>query len=159
MRAFEFYGGVPQQIVCDNLKSAITKACFHEPVVNQTYQDLARHYKTAVVPARPYKPKDKAKAEVGVQVVQRWIVARLRKRRFLSLAELNAAIRDCLTDLNNRQSRHLGASRRQLFDELEVAHLVAETGAVLTESQVAALTPFAKVSQNGLSCRRYGLSR
>jgi len=125
VRAFEFYGGVPQQIVCDNLKSAITKACFHEPVVNQTYQDLARHYKTAVLPARPYKPKDKAKAEVGVQVVQRWIVARLRKRRFLSLAELNTAIRDCLADLNNRQSRHLGASRKELFDELEAAHLKA----------------------------------
>lgn len=125
IRAFQFFGGVPQQIVCDNLKSGITKACFHEPTVNQTYQDLARHYQTAVLPARPYKPKDKAKVEVAVQIVERWIIARLRKRRFLSLAELNDAIRECLIDLNNRPSRHLGASRKQLFDDLEAAHLKA----------------------------------
>lgn len=123
VRAFEFFGGVPSQIVCDNLKSGITKACFHEPTVNQTYQDLARHYKTAVVPARPYKPKDKAKVEVGVLVAQRWIIARLRNRRFLSLAELNDAIRVLVADLNARRTRHLGASRKELFDQIEAAHL------------------------------------
>lgn len=118
-RALTFFGGVPAQIVSDNLKSGITKACFYEPTVNRTYADLAAHYDTAIVPARPYKPRDKAKVEVGVQLAERWIIARLRNRRFFSLAELNAAIRDCVTDLNNRVTRHLGASREALFDELD----------------------------------------
>ncbi len=119
VRALEFFGGVPRQIVSDNLKAGITKACFYEPTVNRTYADLAAHYGTAVVPARPYKPRDKAKVEVGVQVVQRWIMARLRNRRFFSLAELNAAIRELVDKLNDRVTRHLGTSRRALFEELE----------------------------------------
>jgi transposase len=81
--------------------------------------DMAVHYDTAVVPARPSKPRDKAKVEVAVQVAQRWIVARLRHRRFFSLAELNAAIRELVDRLNDRVTRHLGASRRQLFEDLE----------------------------------------
>ena len=81
VRAFDFFGGVTAQVVCDNLKSGITKACFHEPAVNRTYADLAAHYKTAVVPARPYKPRDKAKVEVAVQVAERWILAALRNRQ------------------------------------------------------------------------------
>jgi transposase len=119
VRAFAFLGGVPGQIVSDNLKSGVTKACFYEPAVNRTYADMAAHYDTAVVPARPYKPRDKAKVEVGVQVVQRWISARLRGRRFFSLAELNAAIRDLLAGINGKVTRHLGASRRQLFEQLD----------------------------------------
>ena len=87
--------------------------------MNRTYADMAAHYNTAVVPARPRKPRDKAKVEVAVQVAQRWIVARLRNRRFFSLSELNAAIRDLLDRLNERVTRHLGASRRALFEELE----------------------------------------
>src|SRR6201985_141455 len=87
VRAFAYFGGVACQTVSDNLKAGITKACFHEPTVNRTYADLARHYGTAIVPARPYKPRDEAKVEVGVQVVGRWIMARLRHRRFFSLAE------------------------------------------------------------------------
>lgn len=118
-RAFAFFGGVPAQTVCDNLKSGVIKACFHEPTVNRTYADLAAHYGTAIVPARPYKPRDKAKVEVGVQVVERWIVARLRNRRFFSLAELNAAIGALLEALNDRVTRHLGTSRRALFERLE----------------------------------------
>ena len=118
-RAFGYFGGVTAQIVSDNLKSGVTKACFYEPTVNRTYADMAAHYGTAVVPARPRKPRDKAKVEVAVQVAQRWIVARLRNRRFFSLAELNAAIRELLDQLNDRVTRHLGASRRALFEELE----------------------------------------
>ncbi len=118
-RALAWFGGAPGQIVSDNLKSGVTKACFYEPAVNRTYADMAAHYETAVVPARPYKPRDKAKVEVAVQVAQRWIVARLRNRRFFSLAELNAAIRALVDRLNDRVTRHLGASRRQLFDDLE----------------------------------------
>ena len=80
---------MPRQIVSDNLKAGITRACFYEPTVNRTYAAMAAHYRTAIIPARPYKPRDKAKVEVGVQVVQRWILAWLRHRRFFSLAELN----------------------------------------------------------------------
>jgi len=118
-RALTWFGGVPGQIVSDNLKSGVTKACFHEPAVNRTHADMAAHHDTAVVLARPYKPRDKAKVEVAVQVAQRWIVARLRHRRLFSLAELNAAIRELVVALNDRVTRHLGASRRQLFEDLE----------------------------------------
>src|SRR5579863_10395726 len=119
VRAFSFFGGTARQTVSDHLKAGITRACFHEPMVNRTYADLARHYRTAIVPARPYKPRDKAKVEVGVQVVGRWILARLRHRRFFSLFELNAAIRELLGDLNDRPMRGWGTSRRALFDQLD----------------------------------------
>ncbi|HUA22936.1 MAG TPA: IS21 family transposase [Steroidobacteraceae bacterium] len=118
-RAFAYFGGVARQTVSDNLKAGIIKASFHEPLVNRTYADMARHYGTAIVPARPYKPRDKAKVEVGVQVVGRWILARLRHQRFFSLAELNAAIRVLLDDLNNRPMRGWGMSRRSLFEQLD----------------------------------------
>lgn len=118
-RAFDYFDGVPRQVVSDNLKSAVIKACFYEPEVNRTYTDLARHYGTAVVPARPYKPRDKAKVEVAVQIAQRWIQARLRNQTFFSLAELNEGIRVLLDQLNDRVTRHLGASRRQLFEQLD----------------------------------------
>jgi transposase len=118
-RALAWFGGVPAQIVSDNLKSGVARACFYEPAVNRTYADMATHYDTAVVPARPYKPRDKAKVEVAVQVAQRWIVARLRHRRFFSLSELNAAVRELAVALNDRVTRHLGTSRRQLFEDLE----------------------------------------
>jgi transposase len=119
VRMLAFFGGVPEQIVSDNLKAGVTKACFHEPRINRTYADMAGHYGTAVIPARPYKPRDKAKAEVGVLLIERWIVARLRKRRFFSLAELNAAIQELLAGLNAKVTRHLGASRRELFEQLD----------------------------------------
>lgn len=115
-RAFAFFGGVPAMVVSDNLKSGITKACFYEPAVNRAYAEMAAHYDTAIVPARPRKPRDKAKVEVAVQVATRWIIAKLRNRRFFSLPELNAAIRESLVTLNDRVSRHLGASRCALFD-------------------------------------------
>jgi len=86
---FAFFGGATRQIVSDNLRAGITRACFYEPLVNRTYAAMAAHYGSAVIPARPCKPRDKAKVEVGVQVVQRWILARLRHRRFFSPAELN----------------------------------------------------------------------
>ena len=118
-RTFRYFGGVTAMIVSDNLKSGITKACFYEPNVNRTYREMAKHYDTAIVPARPNKPKDKAKVEVGVQVAKRWIIAKLRKRKFFTLAEANAAIRDCVEQINNRVTRHLGASRRSLFEQIE----------------------------------------
>ena len=118
-RAFAFFGGVSRQIVSDNLKSGVIKACFHEPRINRSYAEMAAHYATAVIPTRLRKPRGKAKVEVGVQVVQRWILARLRNRTFFSLAELNQAIRELLEQLNSRVTRHLGASRQQLFEQLE----------------------------------------
>ena len=124
-RAFAFFGGVTRQIVSDNLKSGVIKACFHEPRINRSYAEMAAHYATAVIPARPRKPRDKAKVEVGVQVVQRWILARLRNRIFFSLAELNQAIRELLEQVNARVTRHLGASRRELFERLDRPALTA----------------------------------
>jgi transposase len=119
VNALTALGGVPRQIVSDNLKAGITKACFYEPTVNRTYADMAAHYRTAIIPARPYKPRDKAKVEVGVQVVQRWILARLRNRRFFSLAELNRAIRELVDQLNDRPMRGWGTTRRALFEQLD----------------------------------------
>jgi transposase len=124
-RTFAFFGGVPGMVVSDNLKSGITKACFYEPAVNRSYEEMAQHYRTAIVPARPYKPRDKAKVEVGVLLATRWIIAKLRNRKFFTLPELNEAIAECLTTLNNRVSRHLGASRLALFDEVERSALKA----------------------------------
>lgn len=119
VRMLAYFGGVPEQLVSDNLRAGITKACFYEPKVNRTYADFAAHYDTAVIPARPYKPRDKAKVEVGVQFVQRWIAAALRNRRFGSLGELNTAIRELLERVNSKVTRHLGASRRDLFEALD----------------------------------------
>jgi transposase len=118
-RAFAFFGGVTAITVSDNLKSGITKACFYEPEVNRTYERMGEHYGTAIVPARPYKPRDKAKVEVGVQVATRWVIAKLRNRTFFSLFALNEAISELVAQLNNRVTRHLGASRRALFEEIE----------------------------------------
>jgi transposase len=94
VHTFNYLGGAAQQTISDNLKAGITKACFFEPMVNRTYGDLARHYGTAILPARPRKARDKAKVEVGVQVVERWILARLRKQRFFSLLPGRAECRD-----------------------------------------------------------------
>lgn len=122
-RAFAFFEGCPRLVVPDNVKSGIIKACFFEPQVQRTYAEMLRHYGAAALPARPAKPRDKAKVEVGVQVVQRWILARLRNRTFPTLEDLNAAIRILLDALNTRLMRHLGASRRELFERIEKAAL------------------------------------
>ncbi len=119
VRMLEYFGGVPEIFVPDNLKSAITQACRYEPVVNRTYQDLASHYGAVVIPARPYKPRDKAKVEVAIQVAQRFILAALRNRTFFDLASLNVAIRERLEALNNRPIVKLGLSRRELFERLD----------------------------------------
>ncbi|MDN0075849.1 IS21 family transposase, partial [Crenobacter sp. SG2303] len=96
VRAFDYLGGVTALVVPDNLKSGVRHPSRYEPDLNPTYQDLAQHYGCAVLPARPYKPRDKAKVEVGVQVVERWVLARLRHQRFFSLQELNLVLRQCL---------------------------------------------------------------
>jgi transposase len=119
IRAFEYFGGVTEIVVPDNLKSAVTHPGYYEPDLNPTYRDLGEHYGVAIIPARPYRPRDKAKAEVGVQVVQRWIVAALRKRKFFSLGEVNLAIAGLLTKLNQRPFRKREGSRASLFAQLD----------------------------------------
>lgn len=119
VRAFEFGGGLTELVIPDNLRTGVTRACRYEPELNPTYQDLAVHYGVAVMPARVRKPRDKAKVEAGVQLVQRWILARLRHRTFFSLGELNQAIRELLGPLNQKPFRKHPGSRRSLFESLE----------------------------------------
>lgn len=118
-RALQFFGGVPALLVPDNLKSASHKACRYDPVVNRTYTQFAAHYGTAVLPTRPYKPQDKAKAEAGVLLVERWILAVLRHQEFFSLAQLNQAIAALLPTLNGRAFQGRTESRRDLFEALD----------------------------------------
>ena len=119
IRAFEFFGGIPQILVPDNLKSGVTHPCRYEPDINPTYLDLARHYETTVIPARPGKPKDKAKVESSVLIVERWILAALRNHRFFCLAELNRAIADKLVVFNQRPLQKLKVSREHLFETID----------------------------------------
>lgn len=124
-RALSFFGGVPRAIVCDQLKSGVSRSCRYEPEVQRTYEDLASHYGTTVLPARARKPRDKAKVEVGVQVVQRWVLAALRNETFSSIGALNVRIRELLDVLNERVMRRYGKSRAELFATLEQPSLSA----------------------------------
>lgn len=119
VRCFQWLGGVPELVVPDNLKSATSRACKYDPDVNPTYPQMLEQYNVAVIPARPRKPKDKAKAEVGVQVVERRIMARIRHETFYSLASLN----QLLERLNSKVMQKLGCSRADLFIQLEKPEL------------------------------------
>jgi len=119
VNAFEFFGGVPEIVVPDNLKAGVSRACRYEPELNPTYQELARHYTVAVIPARPDRPRDKAKVESAVGFAERFILAALRNRTFFSLAALNEAIAEKLFELNDRKFQKLDASRRELFEQLD----------------------------------------
>ncbi len=119
VRAFSYIGGVPEAVVPDNLKSGVSKTCLYEPDINPTYNDLARHYQTVILPARVRKPRDKAKAEAGVLLVERWILAKLRKHTFFSLADLNREIGKLLHLLNSRTFKKLNGSRQSLFEEID----------------------------------------
>jgi transposase len=119
VRALEFFGGVSRAMVPDNWRTAVSKACWYEPDLNPTYRDLAEHYDTVILPARVGKARDKAKAESGVLLVERWILAALRHRTFIGLAALNRAIRELLERLNHRKFRKLEATRAELFERLD----------------------------------------
>ena len=119
VRAFEFFGGTPALLVPDNLRSGVSKACRYDPELNPSYHQLAEHYQVAVMPARPYKPKDKSKAEVAVQIVERWIIARLRHQTFFSLGDLNHTLRTLLESLNTKPFKQLPGNRREAFEALD----------------------------------------
>jgi len=123
-KAAEFFGGWPQLTIPDNLKSGVTKTHRYVPVINASYERWAEHYGTAIIPARPYKPKDKAKAENAVLIVERWILARLRHHTFFSLGELNSAIAELLVELNDRPFKKLPGCRRSLFENVEQQALI-----------------------------------
>lgn len=119
-RAFAAIGGVPHLLVPDNTKAAVIRACYYDPQVNRTYAEMAAHYDAAILPARPRKPRDKAKVEACVLIVERWLLGRLRHRQFHSLTELNAAIGEMLAALNDqRKIRRLDKTRRELFNEID----------------------------------------
>ena len=119
VRAFEFFGGTTTIVIPDNLKSAVTRACRYEPEMNRTYNTLAEHYGVAIIPARPRKPKDKSKAENGVLLVERWVLAKLRHETFFTLAALNTRIKELLEHLNNKPFQKLPGSRRSQFEALD----------------------------------------
>ena len=125
VRMFRFFGGAPKLLVPDNLKSGVAKASFYDPEINRTYGALAAHYSVGVLPARPYKPRDKAKVEAGVRFAQTYILGRLRALTFFSLAECNEAIKLVMQRMNERPMRHLGLSRRELFEKIEREALTA----------------------------------
>jgi transposase len=118
-RALQFFGGVPECIVPDNLKSGVTDPCRYEPGINRSYEEFARHFNLVILPARPNKPKDKAKVEKAVQEVERQILAPLRHERFTSFTDLNAAIGLRLQLLNERVMSSYGVSRRVLFEQVD----------------------------------------
>lgn len=118
-RAFTYFEGVPKLLVCDNLKSGVSYACRYDPDSNPAYADMAAYYNTAILPARPYKPKDKPKAENGVLIVSRWILARLRHHTFYSLEDLNKSIADLLKELNHKPFQKIPGSRHSQFMEFE----------------------------------------
>jgi len=119
VHAFEYLGGSPAAVVPDQLKSGVTRACRYEPELQRSYEELALHYGTVILPARPAAPRDKAKAEVAVQIAERWILARLRHETFFALPPLNQRIAELREELNGRIMRHYRASRRALFEQLD----------------------------------------
>src|SRR5271154_2258726 len=123
VRMFRFFGGLPKLLVPDNLKSGVNKASFYDPEINRTYGAMAAHYSVGILPARPGKPRDKAKVEAGVRFAQTYILGRLRAQTFFSLAECNQAITLVMQRMNERTMRHLGLSRRELFEKVERAAL------------------------------------
>jgi transposase len=119
VHAFEFFNGVPEILVPDNLKAGVTHPCRYEPDINPTYADMAEHYGTVVIPARVRKARDKAKVESAVLIGERWVLAALRNHRFFSLEEANQAIGEKLAELNNRKFQKLDATRKELFENLD----------------------------------------
>lgn len=148
VRCFDYLEGPPEIVVPDNLKSSTTRACRYDPDINPTYQQMLAHYGVAVMPARPRKPKDKAKIETAVQIVERWIMAKLRHETFFSLSSLNYRIKELLVELNQRPMQKLKSSRYELFTQLDKPELNA------LPQQAYQYTYVKKGARSyGLSCR------
>jgi transposase len=120
VQAFDFFGGTTTLIIPDNPRTGVTRACRYEPDLNRTYHEMAEHYGVAVMPARPYKPRDKAKVENAVLIVERWILAALRHRKFFAVADLNEAVNELLERLNNRRFRKRDGTRASLFHQVDL---------------------------------------
>jgi transposase len=135
MHAFEYFSGVPRLLIPDNLRTGVSRACRYDPDLNPTYQEFAMHYAVGVVPARPYRARDKAKVEVGVQVAERWIIAALRHHTFFHLEDVNRAIRELLERLNQRPFRKREGSRASVFAAVERSALQALPGEPFDMSQ------------------------
>ncbi|MBT7483336.1 IS21 family transposase [Candidatus Peregrinibacteria bacterium] len=123
VNAFRFFEGVPAMVIPDNLKSAVNKPCLYDPEINRSYHEMALHYGTVILPARVRKPQDKAKAEVGVQIVQRWILAAIRHRCFFSLEALNLEILDLLGKMNQKPFKKLKGSRIERYEAYDYPNL------------------------------------
>jgi transposase len=123
VRAYAFFGGIPKILRPDNLKSGVTRPDYYEPDLNPTYQEMAEYYQVAVLPARVRKPKDKGTVENGVQNIERWVIAPLRNQTFFSLGEMNRAVQKQVEALNNKVMAHLGKSRRQVYEEVDLPAL------------------------------------
>jgi len=123
VRALDYFGGVVKIVVPDNLKTGITKPNYYEPDVNLAYQEMAEYYHFAVLPTRVRKPKDKGKVENGVQNVENWVIAPLRKRTFFSVHEANKAVKEQVEKLNNKEMKAVGRSRRQEYEEIDQPNL------------------------------------
>jgi transposase len=143
VRMFRFYGGVTLVVVPDNLKSGVNKASFYDPEINRSYAKMAEHYGVTILPARPYRPRDKAKVEAGVRFAQSYILGRLRHQTFFSLEEANGAIAQVLKDMNGRVMRRLGVSRGDLFERVEKPALrpLPESEYEFAEWKVARVAP------------------
>lgn len=125
VKMFEYLGGVPELIVPDNLKSGVLRSDRYDPELNPDYQALATHYGCAIMPTRPHKPKDKAKAENGVKIIQRWILARLRHETFTSIQELNHRIKALLKEVVARPMKLSGKTRIELFETVDRPALIS----------------------------------
>lgn len=151
VRSFEYFDGVTKAVVPDNLKAGVSKACRYEPDINPTYHDMAVYYGTVVIPARAGRPKDKAKVEAGVQIVERWILAALRNRIFFSLSELNHTIRELLVRLNEKPFKKLDGCRKDWFERIEKGALkrLPETPYVFSEWKKARVNIDYHIELNG----------
>lgn len=125
VHALAYLQGVPRLVIPDQPRTTTSRPCRYDPTVNPVFEEFSKHYSTCIMPARPRKPRDKAKVEVAVLLGQRWIIAALRNRTFFSIDEINAAIRELLEKINGRPMRKLRRSRRDLFEELDKPHLLA----------------------------------
>jgi transposase len=151
VRMFRFFAGVPRLIVPDNLKSGVHKASFYDPEINRSYAMMAAHYGVGILPARPYRPRDKAKVEAGVRFAQTYILGRLRHQTFFSLAEANDAIRLVLDRMNRHVMRRLGLSRSDLFVSVErdALHSLPANDYEFAEWRFARVGPDYHVEVNG----------